>query len=196
MRNMGYPDYKRDLMAPEFNVNRVLNRYFHSGQSVVFYGAAPETEPAFKSELASHLLDALRIQLHPLQLVVCGSAHLGFSPVPDKLGKPFDPSKSDIDVAVVSGELFDLWWAELQEGDPVQAVYRRIAEDLFWGFINPVNVNTVTRIGGKWWDVFGKMQTDRAQAVRGRLYRNYWSMQNYHRHAIEKGRKKLQGART
>jgi hypothetical protein len=193
---MGFPDYKRDLQAPDFDLNRMLNRYFHSGQSVAFLGAHPEEEPAFKTDLARHVFEAINIQLHPLQLVVCGSAHLGFSPVPDKLGKPFDPQKSDIDIAVVSGELFDRWWAELQSTDPVPAVYRKIADDLFWGFINPVNVKTVTDIGQRWWSIFGKIQTDRAQAVRGRLYRNFWSMQSYHRHAIVRGRKMLEGVRA
>jgi hypothetical protein len=135
--------------------------------------------------------------LHPFQLIVCGSAHLGFSPVPGKLGRPFDSSSSDIDVSVVSTELFDRWWGELQLSKAlVPAVLTRIAEDLFWGFINPANVNNLSEIGQKWWDLFGGIRTDRAKGVRGRLYHNYWSMQNYHIHAIVGGRKELQGMRT
>ena len=49
---MGYPDYERDLLAPEFEVDRVLDRYFHCGQSVVFYGAPPDAEPYFKNDVA------------------------------------------------------------------------------------------------------------------------------------------------
>jgi hypothetical protein len=195
---MGFPDYKRDLEAADFDAGRMLNRYFHSGQSVVFLGAHPDEEPTFKSELARRLFEALTVHLHPLQLVVCGSAHLGFSPVPDKLGKSFDPRESDIDIAIVSGDLFDRWWAQLQlqSSRLVPAVYSRVADDLFWGFINPLNVYTVTAIGQIWWSVFGGIQTDRARGVRGRLYRDFWSMQNYHRHAIEMGRKQLQHLRV
>src|SRR5262245_48591071 len=104
---MAFPDYKRDLLAANFDVNRILDRYCHSGQSAIFMGASPDTEPFFKNDIARRLCDSLCVRLHPLQLIICGSAHLGFSPVPDKLGKPFDSSSSDIDVAVVSTELFE-----------------------------------------------------------------------------------------
>src|ERR1019366_3612951 len=102
---MAFPDYKRDLLAPDFDASRVLDRYFHSGQSVVFYGAHPETEPSFKRDLVIRLHESLDVRLHPLQIILCGSAHLGFSPVPGKLGNPFNSLSSDIDVAVVSEEL-------------------------------------------------------------------------------------------
>ncbi len=193
---MGWPEYRRDLLAVDFDANRVLDRYFHSGESAAFWQADPEEEPTFKRLLAQELRHAFGLELHPFQLIVCGSAHLGFSPVPKKLGNPFNPVESDIDVAVVSSELFDRWWTELQQSEQVPVALPRVAEDLFWGFINPVNVNSISEIGRKWWDVFGKLRTDRAKGVRGRLYRSYWSMQIYHKHAIDGGRKKLQGHRV
>jgi hypothetical protein len=188
---MGYPDYKRDLLAADFDATRVLYRYFHSRPSAVFQGAPPEEEPDFKWDLARRLHDALGVPLHPLELVVCGSAHLGFSPVPNKLGKSFDPSSSDIDIAIVSPELFDRCWHELQSNPPVREIRERIAEELFWGFINPANVYKTSKVVSRWWDVFGNMRTDRAHGVRGRLYRDYWSMQAYHTLAINRGRDAL-----
>jgi hypothetical protein len=193
---MAFPDYKRDLLAADFDESRVLDRYFHSGQSVAFVGAHPEEEPLFKRDLARRLDEALSFQLHPLQLIVCGSAHLGFSPVPDKLGKPFNSLSSDIDVAIVSTELFDRWWAELQVSELVPAVLTTVARDLFRGFIDPSNVNNASETGCQWWQVFGNIESERAKGVRGRIYRNHWSMQNYHRSAINGGRRKLLGMRT
>jgi hypothetical protein len=193
---VGYPDYKRDLLAADFDATRVLHRYFHSRSSAVFDGASPEEEPDFKWDLARRLREALGVQLHPLELVVCGSAHLGFSPVPNKLGKPFDSSSSDIDIAIVSAELFDLCWHELQANPPTRAIRERIADDLFWGFINPANLYKVSKVVRKWWDVFGKTQTDRAHGVRGRLYRDYWSLQAYHTLAINGGRDALTNKRV
>jgi hypothetical protein len=193
---MAFPDYKRDLTAADFDANRILDRYFHSGQSIVFNGAPPEVEPLFKSNLARQLHQCFRIKFHPLQLIVCGSAHLGFSPVPHKLGNPFNALSSDIDVAVVSTELFDHWWFELQSIELFPPDLARVAEDLFWGFINPSNVKNVSPIAREWWSVFGDIQTDRAKGVRGRLYRNYWSTQNYHAHAINGGRNILLGKRA
>jgi len=188
---MAFADYKIDLMAATFDANRMLDCYFHSGQSYAFFRSAPEAEPEFKSDLARRLLESLQIPLHPLQLIICGSAHLGFSPVPDKLGKAFDARMSDMDVAIVSTELFDDWWSELQVCDIVPSVLTRISEDLFWGFINPANVHNVSEIGRKWWKLFGEIKTDRANGVRGRVYRNFWAMQSYHKHAIYEARKRL-----
>ena len=171
---MAFADYKNDLLAPTFNPNRILDRYFHSGQSAAFLGAHPEAEPAFKANLARDLYGSLQIQLHPLQLILCGSAHLGFSPVPEKLGKAFDSRLSDINVAVVSMELFDDWWSELQSSQSLPTDLKRVSEDLFWGFINPANVNNVSEIGRKWWKLFGDIKTERAKGVRGRVYRNFF----------------------
>lgn len=188
---MGYPDYKLDLLSSEFDVNYVLDRYFHSGSSAVFAGAAPDEEVKLKGEVARGLFDAFATRVHSLQLVICGSAHLGFSPVPDKLGRSFDPSQNDIDIAVISPELFDGWWTELQSSGLDEAVRAAVSRDLFWGFINPAHVRDVPEHGTKWWRLFGSLRTDRASGVRGRLYRNFWSMQSYHRLAIYRGRERL-----
>ncbi len=193
---MAYADYKDDLTSSSFDEIRVLNQYFHSGQSAAFYGAPHEAEPLFKSDLSRRFLDNMKIKLHPLQLIICGSGHLGFSPVPGKLGKTFDPSKSDIDVAIVSTELFESWWVELQSIELVSTVLSKVAGNLFWGFIDPNTVYKYSDLGRKWWDLFGNFQTRYAKSVRGRCYRNYWSMQNYHLFAIKEGRKELLGIRT
>ncbi len=191
MSHMAYPDYKRDLTNSSFDVNYMLDRYFHSGQSSVFSGASPDVEVAFTNEVAKALFLAFEIRVHPMQIVVCGSAHLGFSPVPEKIGKSFDPKTADIDVAVISQEIFESAWNELQSINLDSATRMTISRDLFWGFINPANIRDVCNHGKRWWNAFGTIKTDRAVGVRGRLYRNFWSMQSYHRIAISLGREKL-----
>jgi hypothetical protein len=188
---MAYPDYKRDLLSEDFDVNYMLDRYFHAGQSNVFVGASPGEEVAFTGDVARSLFGAFKIRVHPMQIVICGSAHLGFSPVPDKLGKSFDPAVGDIDVAVISSEIFDSIWTELQSNSLDPAVRATISRDLFFGFFNPANIRDVSEQGSRWWRAFGDLRTDRAVGVRGRLYRNFWSMQSYHRIAIYHGREKL-----
>jgi len=191
---MAFADYRRDLLDSDVDVNHILDRYFHSGQSAVFAGAAPEEEPRLIREVARAFFGAFKIPIHPFQLVITGSAHLGFSPVPGKLGKPFDTGTSDIDIAVMSPELFEAWWTELQSAALDAATRDAVSRDLFWGFINPANVNYVPGIGATWWQVFGGLRTDRAHGIRGRLYRNFWSMQSYHRLAVVRGRRELQQA--
>lgn len=188
---MAYPDYKQDLLSEDFDVNYVLDRYFHSGQSQVFAGAPPDAEADLLGDIARVLFGAFQIRVHPMQIVVCGSAHLGFSPVPEKLGKPFDPAVGDIDVAVISAEIFESTWNELQSTSLDPSVRATISRYLFWGFFNPAHIRDVSEHGRKWWAAFGQLRTDRAVGVRGRLYRNFWSMQSYHRIAIFQGREKL-----
>ncbi len=193
---MGFPDYKRDLLSEDFDANYVLDRYFHSGQSAVFNGAPPDEEANFKYSVARDIYSSFSIRVHPFQLIITGSAHLGFSPVPGKLGKPFNSANSDIDIAVVSPELFDIWWTELQSGGLEPAVREDVSRDLFWGFINPAIVRDLTTCGNNWWTLFGGLNTDRAAGVRGRLYRTFWSMQSYHKLAIYRGRQELQSMPT
>jgi hypothetical protein len=188
---MAFADYKKDLIAEDFDVNYMLDRYFHSGQSAVFHNAPPDEEVKLTATVARSIFGAFRIRVHPLQIVICGSAHLGFSPVPDKLGKPFDPKTSEIDVAVISPELFESTWNELQTLSLEPAIRATISRELFWGFINPAHIRDISEHGGQWWRAFGSIRTDRAAGVRGRLYRNFWSMQSYHRIAIFQGREKL-----
>ena len=140
---MGFADYRRDLLTEDFDANYVLDRYFHSGISAVFAGTSPDEEANFKHDLATAFFAAFQIRVHPFQLVITGSAHLGFSPVPGKLGKPFDPKSSDIDLAVVSPELLDVWWTELQSGGLESEMRNSVSADLFWGFINPAIVRDV-----------------------------------------------------
>lgn len=193
---MNFRQYERDLKDPKYNDDYILNRYFHSGKSHVFLEIDPAYETAFKSELIDSIFNAIDFRCHPLELVICGSAHLGFSPVPSKLGNPFDARKSDIDVAVVSQELFEMWWSELQSLSLTDKKRSQIADNLFWGLIDPFTVLEVSDIAQRWWDALGKLRPLQAFSVRGRVYKNHWSMQEYHRRAIIQARNDLTGRRV
>jgi len=188
---MGWPEYERDLRDPKRSETYILDCYFHSGRPTVFDKAAPDEEPKLKGLVADRLRRAFKLDVHPLQLVICGSAHLGFSPVPSKLGQPFDARQSDIDIAVVSPELFESWWDELRQAPPPRAIREQIASDLFWGFIDASKLHEVSDYGRRWWKAFGALKTPRAAGIRGRLYRNMWTMETYHRRAIRQGRARL-----
>lgn len=199
---MSFPYYRQALLAEDFDAYRVLDEYFHCGQSRVFVGSPPGTEAAIKQSIARSLQNSLGVQVHSLQLVVCGSAHLGFSPVPQKLGKPFDPISSDMDIAVVSEQMFDQWWSELIGCRMTRDERIKTSEQLFWGLIDPSTAARFSEIGKVWWKVFAQMTPGvlsgppLANGIRGRLYRNFWSMENYHIRAIEKGREVLLGSRS
>ncbi len=188
---MGFADYKKDLLARNFDSNCILDRYFDSGESHVFAGAMPDEEARLKGEVARALHSTCRVQIHPRQLVVCGSAHLGFSPIPEKLGKAFSPEDDDLDIAVISVELFDAWWMELQGAGLDDDLRADVSRDIFSGFINPAKVSDASSHGSRWREAFDQLQTDRARRVCGRLYRRFWSMQTCHRQAVVQGRARL-----
>lgn len=63
-----------------------------------------------------------RLEVHPKEIGLVGSAHLGKSFAPCKIGKPFIPEVSDLDLFIVSENLFE-----------------RLKTDFFswsWDFIN------------------------------------------------------------
>lgn len=184
-RIVGFTDYDRDICDPELDVEYILDRYYHSGASVAFIGADLDEEADLKRSLAVKLAETFQMPFHPLQLVICGSAHLGFSPVVDgeRYGRSFDPRKSDIDVAVIHAELFERCWGELQDAQSGEW-FPAVADNLFYGLIDPSLIRGACSIGASWWELFGSLKTARAKGIRGRLYRNHWSMQRYHSRAI------------
>jgi hypothetical protein len=197
---MDFESYKAALLAEPFDdlcVERILDTYYHCQTPHVFRDDAGNYGQ-FKRSLANEIGSAFGIGCHPHHVVVCGSAHLGFSAAPsEKFGRPFSISESDIDVAIILPELFDRWWLEL--ADPRVALGERrtdVAVHLLDGFINPLLVRDSTTTGRKWWRLFGRFTSGQFSKVRGRIYRDPQFMQNYHRLSVIRGREKLRGARS
>ena len=53
---MGWPEYKNDLINQDVDVDYILDKYFHTGPSHVFHGAAPGEEAKPKETVAGALL--------------------------------------------------------------------------------------------------------------------------------------------
>jgi len=196
---MDFESYKEALLAEPFDelsVERILDTYYHSESPHVFQGNAA-AYGQFRRALANEIGSAFGIGCHPTKVVVCGSAHLGFSAAPNaKFGTPFSFTESDVDVAILLPELFDRWWLELVDRKVVLRKRRLIAYHLLNGYINPKLVRGSTATGRKWWELFGKSAAGGFSKVRGRIYRDPQFMQNYHRLSVKRGREKLRGARA
>jgi hypothetical protein len=199
---MDFESYRQALLVEPFDelrVERILDAYYHSGTPYVFQENA-DAHGVFKRNVANEIRSAFGLSCHPLDVVICGSAHLGFSAAPNEnFGKPFSFTESDIDVAILLPELFDRWWLELV--DPRIGVDLRerridIADHLLNGFINPQFVRDSSPIGKRWWDLFRTLDAGSLKRVRGRINRNPHFMQNYHRLSVIRGREKLRGARV
>lgn len=197
---MDFESYAEALLKEPFDelsVERILDAYYHSGTPHVFRGDAG-AHGQFRRTIANEISSAYEVRCHPHHVVVCGSAHLGFSAAPnEKFGKPFSFAESDIDVAILLPELFDRWWLEL--ADPRVVLGKRrldIADHLLDGYINPQFVHDYTATGREWWRLFGEFNAGGSGKVRGRIYRDPQFMQNYHRLSVIRGREKLRGARA
>lgn len=67
------------------------------------------TYAQFQGAIADHL------DLNPRNVAVIGSAKFGRSMAPDKFGAPYQHGDSDIDIAIVSRELFESAWRQLRQ---------------------------------------------------------------------------------
>jgi hypothetical protein len=193
-----FESYSKALRAEPFDERRVeeiLDTYFHTGTPYVFQTSA-DAHGQFKRNIANEISTEFGISCHPLHVVVCGSAHLGFSASPgEKIGKQFSLGMSDIDVAILLPELFDRWWFELVRPQVVLHKRSLIARHLLNGYINPKLVCDSTTTGKRWWELFRRLDAGGLKKVRGRIYRDPQFMQNYHRLSVIRGREKLLGAR-
>jgi hypothetical protein len=141
---------------------------------------------AFKDNEASHgvLLSEIAKQLAIGQdaINVIGSGRIGFSLDPEQFGKPFS-EKSDIDVAIVSDDLFDEAWMDMLR---LGKAYHRLKDDtkawlashrrscIYWGYVRPELLPGVVKISSKWFFTFKGLSRIRELARRsitGRLYR-------------------------
>jgi hypothetical protein len=197
---MEFDSYRLALQAEPFdelNVERILDAYYHSGTPYVFRENV-DAHGQFKRNVANEIVTTFSVPCHPHDVVVCGSAHLGFSAAPNrKFGKLFSNTESDIDVAILLPELFDHWWLELADPRVVLGERRLdIADRLLDGYIDPQFVRDSTTTGRRWWDVFGSLNSGGFKRVRGRIYRGPQFMQNYHRLSVIRGRERLLGSRA
>lgn len=87
---------------------------------------------------------AQRFGLNPQYVIMVGSAKLGFSISPLKLWRPFNDD-SDIDMVIISTELFDRFWKELYDfninltdrSEDEDKQYRDFLNYFFRGWLRP-----------------------------------------------------------
>lgn len=135
---------------------------------------------------------AKKFELHPNQVLVVGSAKLGFSIVPKKRYKTFG-DKSDIDVALISSKLFDQVCEEIyaykqEAGDWKK--YSGFIDNLFHGWIGPDMLprSPVFSFGKKWWDFFLGLTGNQRYGdykISGRVYKSYYFLENYQKDCVQ-----------
>ena len=95
------------LREQELNEQEMVQRYITHGSSFVF-----DEDDGKYFKLKKIIAD--KFELRPEEVIMVGSAKLGFSIAPSKLWKSFD-DESDIDMVIVSEEIFDKFWIDLYD---------------------------------------------------------------------------------
>ena len=194
------PDQFRELLKtapPDTIVDDLL---FH-GTPYVF-----RHRPTGLTLLRESLSSSLNVQ--PDNVVVVGSAKLGFSLSPVTFPRRFSPT-SDIDVVVVDEALFDLAWdAVLKWNYPRRNRLsneewrwaRNRHDDLFWGWLLPHYIRfegltfpqalmPLRDLRARWLSAFRSLAGDPELArrqVSGRLYRTWNHARLYHVHSLRR----------
>jgi hypothetical protein len=130
--------------------------------------------------------------VHPSEVLVVGSAKLGFSIASGKRFRPFCDT-SDIDVAVISSSAFDSIWQSVFEFKCAKGYWdkeRSFNEYLARGWIRPDMLPPAKKFRQckQWWEFFQGLSRSREFGpikITAGLYRNWRFLEAYQSVAVE-----------
>ena len=128
----------------------------------------------------------------------------GSALTPDKFGAPFS-ERSDVDVIVVSEELFDHSWVDMLTNRrkpwlSLKRITRTYVNEhrerfhIYNGFIYPSLVAEALTIGESWTTTFNglsRIPPLSSRSIGGRLYRTWEHARQYHRRGLEQVRSRI-----
>lgn len=197
-------DEFRDLLMQQ-PLDAVVDQFLFGPDTFAF-----RTRPAHLTLLWNHLEDGLGVPRD--RFTVVGSAKLGFSLSPDTFPRRFS-ARSDIDVVVVSDQLFDAVWVPILKWQyPRRWRFtkeeRERLEDLYWGWIAPQRLTfdlvtvpavlvPVHALRVRWFNVFrslGRYHQFAAREISGRLFRTWDHARLYYADSLRKLQERLRPA--
>ena len=141
-------------------------------------------------ELKSIVADHFKI--HPNEVLIVGSGKMGFSIAENiakgKMRYRHFSETSDIDVAIISQNLFDRIWKDLFDFIEDKGFWQRQQEFTgyhFQGWMRPDMLPTSPRFDftqTMWWDFFNNLTSSQKfgeYKIRGGLYRNWHFLEKY-----------------
>lgn len=129
-------------------------------------------------------------------VVMVGSAKTGYSLSPKKFLKAFTSegdSKSDIDIAIISPQLFDYFWKIFRLSYDVtkESLYKYISRGIYRGYISDKDLFNIEKCRVEWLNLSNEAtrQLQRKMYIKHeihyRIYRDWGDMEDYHIQAIE-----------
>jgi hypothetical protein len=143
--------------------------------------------------------------VYPNEVIIVGSAKLGFSIAPDKRYNPFSET-SDIDIAIASSQLFDellqevFDWTESGSAEALAWPNRakRIFTDyLLRGWFRPDKLPSATycELCRDWWEFFEQLPSTGeygSSKIRAGVYKSWHYLERYHTGSINKCKQDLE----
>lgn len=129
-------------------------------------------------------------------VVMVGSGKIGYSLSPKKFMKPFydeGEEKSDIDIAIISPQLFDYFWKLFRKSYNVtnKKYYSYIARGIYRGYISDMDLMNIDECRVAWAEK-SSITTKRLQRsmyfrheIHYRIYRDWKDLEEYHVDAIK-----------
>lgn len=184
--------FKRDL--PLMDATRIIRKHITFGSCFVF-----EDEKHFdlKAEVAE------RFNLHPSEVLLVGSAKMGFSIAPRKSYRLFG-DQSDIDIAIVSSQLFDEIWAQVLDYTDSVGYYwpqdreRDFKHFLFQGWIRPDKLPPAHSFERckEWWEFFRTISNTGVYGpykIAAGLYKSWHHLERYQSICIKQCQQDFRG---
>lgn len=138
------------------------------------------------------LLLSKQFKVHPNEVLVVGSAKLGFSIAPQKKFRPFG-DKSDIDVVIVSDSLFSSVWSSVYSIWRDKVIWETehdFKKYLFRGWIRPDKLPPSPKFtfAKEWWEFFRGMTSSGEYGpykISGALYKSWDFLESYQHFAVQ-----------
>jgi hypothetical protein len=145
------------------------------------------------------LLIAKQFKVHPNEVLVVGSAKLGFSIAPKKKFRPFG-DKSDIDVVIVSDTLFCSVWSSVYSFWKDKVIWESegdFKKYLFRGWIRPDKLPPSAKFdfSKMWWEFFREITSKGdfgPYKISGALYKSWDFLESYQNFAVQYCKDELQ----
>lgn len=174
--------FKSDLSNISLNHNDIVDRHILFGMPYIFR-AEEDKYYSLKREIATEF------NVSTSNVIMVGSAKLGYSIAPKKMWRPIHDD-SDIDMVIISDQLFDLFWRELlnfninltYRSEKDQEMYNEFLEYFFKGWLRPDKFPFKYPSKQKWFDFFASISYKEydKRKVTGAIYRNEHFFKLYH----------------
>ena len=176
-------DFQGDLVTLTDDI--VFQKHIAFGESYVLN---PERYFELKHEVS------MKFGVHSTQVILVGSAKLGFSIAPSKQYQHFG-DESDLDVAVISEDLFNRLWLAAFESWSNAGYWRhetQFKDYLFRGWLRPDYLPPTVKSAFQWFEYFSQLTASQKFGpfkISAGVYKSWWFLERYQQGAIAQCRK-------